>query len=60
MTNKVKKNIWVYYLLKCIVYFDFFVIKYISQEIQKKIKYKYITRNTLRIESDDSILCGFY
>ena len=42
------------------VYTDSFGIEYISQEILKKLKDKSITHNILRIQDDNSIMCGFY
>ena len=58
MTSKVKEHIGFHYLLKKTqVYFDFFWIEYITQEV---IEDESITRNVFRIQSDDSIMCGFY
>ena len=37
-----------------------FGIKYILQDASSKIKDKSLTHNIFRIQSDDSILCGFY
>ena len=44
------------------VLFDFGIIReeYISQEVLSKIKDKSIAHNIFRIQSDDSITCGFY
>ena len=42
------------------VYIDSFGIEYIPQEILKKLKDKSITHNILRIQDDNSIMCGFY
>ena len=42
------------------VYIDSFGTEYISQEILSKIKEKSITHNIFRIQSGDSIMCGFY
>ena len=39
---------------------DSFGIEYIPQEVLNKIRDKSITHNKFRIESDDSIMCGFY
>ena len=39
------------------VYFDSFRIEYITQEV---IEDESITHNVFRIQSDDSIMCGFY
>ena len=41
------------------MYFDSFGIEYVSHEVLSKIKDKYITHNTFKIKSDDSIMCGF-
>ena len=42
------------------VYFDSFGIEYSPQEILSKIKDKLVTDNIFRIQSDDSIMYGFY
>ena len=42
------------------VYFDSLGIEYIPQEVFKKIRDKSITHNIFKIQSDDSITCGFY
>ena len=42
------------------VCFDSFGIEYVSQEVLSKIKDKSITHNIFRIQSDDSVMCGFY
>ena len=42
------------------VYFDSFGPEYISREVLNNINNKSITHNILRIQSDDSITCGFY
>ena len=64
MTNKVKEHIWFHYLLRetqhTAVYFDSFVIEYIPQEVLSKIKGKSITHNICRMQSYDSLMCGFY
>ena len=52
MTNKVNSK------LDCVLWF-FWNWICISRRI-KKIKDKSITQNTFKIESDNSILCGFY
>ena len=36
-----------------------FGIEYIPQEVLSKIKYKSITHTIFRIQSDDSVMCGF-
>ena len=41
------------------VYFDSFGIEYIPQEVLNKFKDKSIMHNILRIQDDDSIVCGF-
>ena len=42
------------------MYFDSFEIKYIPQEILRKIKDKSITHGIFKIQSDDSIMWRFY
>ena len=42
------------------LYYDFFEIGYILQEVLNKIKVKSITHNIFRIKDDDSITCAFY
>ena len=42
------------------VYFDFFGIGYIPQEVLNKIKDKSITHNIFRIQDNESMMCGFY
>ena len=42
------------------MYFDYFGIEYIPQEVLSKINDKSITHNIVRIQSDDSVKCGFY
>ena len=42
------------------VQFDPFEIEYIPQEALSKIQDKSINHNIFRIQSDDSIMCGFY
>ena len=56
------KHIGFHYLVKKItaVYFSSFGIKCILQEVLNKIKNKSITHNIFRIQSDDSIMCGFF
>ena len=41
-----------------VVYFD--SLEYILPYVLSKIKDKFITNNIFRIQSDDSIMCGFY
>ena len=45
---------------KTVVCFDSFGIKYIPQKVSNKIKDKSITRNTFRIQDNESIMCGLY
>ena len=42
------------------MYFDSFGIEYIQQEALSKIKDKSTIHNILKIQDDDSIMCGFY
>lgn len=42
------------------MYFDSFGIEYIQKEVLGKIKDKSITHIIFIIESDNSIMCGFY
>ena len=42
------------------MYFDFFGIEYISEEVLNKIRDKSITHNIFKIQDDDSIMCRFY
>ena len=42
------------------VYFDFFGIEYIPQNILNKIRYKSITRNIFRIQDNEFFMCGIY
>ena len=41
-------------------YFDSFGSEYVPLELLNKIKNKSITHNIFRIQSDNSIKCGFY
>ena len=41
------------------IYYDFFGIEYIPQEVINKIKDKSTTENTIIIQSDDSVRCEF-
>ena len=50
MTNKVKTA----------AYFDSFRIEYIPEKVLSKIKDISTTRNIVRIQFDDSIICRFY
>ena len=42
------------------VFLDFFKIRYIPQDVLKKIKDDSITHSIFRLQSDDSIMCQFY
>ena len=42
------------------MYFDSFGTEYNPQEALSKIKYKSIDHNIFGIQSDGSIICGFY
>ena len=42
------------------MFFDSFGIEYLSQEVLSKIKYKSISHNIFSIQSDNSVMCGFY
>ena len=42
------------------VYFDSCGNEYITLEVLSKTKDKSITRSTVRIQSNESIMCGFY
>ena len=42
------------------LYFDFFEIEYISQEVLNKIRDKSITHSTRRIQDNESIMYGLY
>ena len=56
-----KQKYWVsLFIEKSTLYFDCFEIEYIPHKVLSKIKEKSITRNTCRIQSDDSIMSGFY
>ena len=41
------------------IYFDYFGIEYIPQEILNKIREKSITYNIFRIQDNESVMCGF-
>ena len=58
--NKSKRTHWVLFFTDGNTYFDSFGTEYIPQEVLNKIKDKSITQNIFRIESDDSIVYGFY
>ena len=42
------------------IYFDYFGIEYIPQEVLNRIKDKLITHSIFRIQDSESIICGFY
>ena len=42
------------------LYFDFFEIEYISQEVLNKIRDKSITHSIRRIQDNESIMYGLY
>ena len=60
--KKSKGSYWIPFFIdkNAAVYFDSSGIEYILQEILNKIKYKSITNNIIIIQSDDSIICGFF
>ena len=60
MTNKAEKHIGFHYLLTEIQQFRSFMIEYIPQKILNNMKDKFTTRNIVRIQDDDSIICGIY
>ena len=62
MQKKSKEAHWVSSFIdrNTAVYFDFFGIEYIPQEVLNKIRDKSITPTMFRIQNNDSIMCGFY
>ena len=66
MTNKVKSDFFtiqrILFLIDKItaVFFDYFGIENTPQEIINKIKKKSISHNIFRIQSDCSVIRGFY
>ena len=62
MIKKNKETHWVSLLIdtNTTVYFDFFGIEYIPQEVLSKIRDKSITHNIFRIQDNESVMCGFY
>ena len=42
------------------VYFDFFRIEFIPQDVLSKIKDKSVMHNIIRIQDDDCIICRFF
>ena len=43
-----------------VIYFDSFGVEYIPKEIMKSIGNKNIKKNIFRIQSFDSIMCGYF
>ena len=43
-----------------VTYFDSFVVEYIPKEIKKSLGNKNITINIYRIQTYDSIMCGYF
>ena len=43
-----------------VTYFDSFEVEFILKEIRKFIGNKYITTNIHRIQTYDSIMCGYF
>ena len=43
-----------------VTYFDSFEVEHIPKEIRKFIGNKNILRNIYRIQTDDSIICGYF
>ena len=60
MTNEMKEHISLFIDRNTAVCSDYFGIKYIPQEVLSKIKDKSIAHNIVRIQSDDSVMYGFY
>ena len=61
MIKNVKEHIGFHYLLtEIVVYFAYFWIEHIPQEVLSKIKDKSITRNIFRMQDNEAITCGFY
>ena len=48
------------YVLNNVTYFDRFGIEYIPKEIKAFIKNKNIKTNIFRIQTYDSIMCGYF
>ena len=58
LDDKISKGThWSHYLLTKIYIFDAFGIKYLPQEVPKKIKDKSIIHNIFRIQDNESIVC---
>ena len=63
MTSKVKKHIGFHYLLTemgCVLWFFWSWTYYPTQDVVRKINDKSITHRLFRIQSENSILSGFY
>ena len=62
MIKIVKGHIGFHYYLyiNTALYFDSFGNKYIFLVVLNKIRYKSITHNTLRMQDNESFMCGFY
>ena len=61
MIKNVKEHTGFHYLLtEIVVYFAYFWIEHIPQEVLSKIKDKSITRNIFRMQDNEAITCGFY
>ena len=43
-----------------VVYFDFFRVEYVPQEVLDNIKDKSISCNIFRIQDNDSVMCAFH
>ena len=43
-----------------VIYFDSFGVEYVPKEIKKFIGHKNIKTNIFRIQTDNSIMCGYY
>ena len=62
MIKKSKGTNWISLFIdrNTAVCFDSFGIAYISLAVSNKIRDKSITHSIVRIQDDDSIMCGFY
>ena len=60
--NKNTGTHWVVLFVKSneVIYFDSFCVEYIPEEIMERIKNKNIKTNIFRIQTLDSIMCGYY
>ena len=43
-----------------IVYFDSFGVEYVPEEIKEFIENKNIIANILRVQANDSVMCGYF